>query len=159
MAPCSHATNDSPTHPPTHRYNDLPVELNPSASIEGFTVKSGDGKAIVNTFSTGTFSALVLELYVHASSNAPRSLAGRTSGLARTRNASHSHPPSHLTSPLYPPRREIKRDPKFHVFSVLLPACLFVVCCYLSFWIDRKVRRWWHWWRWWRWWHQRPLSL
>ena len=29
---------------------------------------------------------------------------------------------------------------RYHMFSVILPALLFTSCCYLSFWIDRKVR-------------------
>jgi hypothetical protein len=34
---------------------------------------------------------------------------------------------------------EIKRDSKYYIFGNIGPAILFVCCCYLAFWIDRRV--------------------
>lgn len=88
-------------------YNDLPVELNPTASIGGFTVRGGSGKAIVTEFSTGKFSALVLEMYVRAAQGPPltrsASLVTRVYS-ARPRN---TRPPSTVTS-LTSPRSPVR---------------------------------------------------
>jgi hypothetical protein len=60
------------------------------------------------------------------------SLVGANGVFGKKTYSTGSFPLAHLEV-------ELKRDSRFQIVAVIIPAILFVTCSYLSFWIDRKV--------------------